>query len=78
MCKCVLNFLNLDGRNGMVSKKNVIDFNVKSFIKIIYNFLDIVDYCNGDDFVSSIKCVKFFIWVSLVELDDDDEIICLD
>lgn len=76
--KRALNSSNLDGRNGTVSKKNATDPNVKSFTKTTHNSSDIADYCNGDDFVSSIKRAKLSTRASLVESDDDDEIICLD
>lgn len=76
--KRALNSSNLDGSNRTVSKKNTTDPNVKSFTKTSHNSSDIADYYNGDDFVSSIKRAKLSTRASLVESDDDDEIICLD
>lgn len=75
--KRALNSSNLDGSNGTVSKKNATDPKVKSFTKTSHNSSDIADYYNGDDFVS-IKRAKLSTRASLVESDDDDEIICLD
>ena len=76
--KRALNSSNLDGSNGTVSKKNATDPNVKNFTKTSHNSSDIADYYNGDDFISSIKRAKLSTRASLVESDDDDEIICLD
>lgn len=76
--KRALNSSNLDGSNGTVSKKNATDPKVKNFTKTSHNSSDIADYYNGDDFVSSIKRAKLSTRASLVESDDDDEIICLD